>query len=69
MLIEENKIGFSVVDNQASSIANDIKFLYDNRDLLNRMKETSRKLVESHYSIKVVENKYAELFKGLFYAK
>lgn len=62
-LIEDTKIGESVVDGKADSLAERILLFYNNRELFEKYKETSRKVVEREFALNIVEKGYSDLFK------
>lgn len=64
ILIRDEEIGESVTDGTVDSLVERILLLLTNRELLVKYKETSRKVAERKYAVKIVENEYSELFKG-----
>lgn len=61
-LINQYEIGIGVTDESAETLANAIRNLYENRELLEIMKKNARDTAVNRYSVQVIENNYKKLF-------
>ena len=63
MLINNEEIGESITDGTVESLVERILALMNNRILLEKYKETSRKVTERKFSLSIVENGYANMLE------
>lgn len=67
-LIKQYEIGISLSSADPQDLANHIKQLHDDPQLLNKYKTNARTVAENHYSIEILQKQYTNFFDTLLYA-